>query len=387
MEETARPIAALSPELLIKVFSYLENPGDLSQVARACRLWSQVLQDEQLWRAAFVQQLAGGKEQLLHTLDVEGHNSPSIPATTSWRVRFMSKIRSKRLWSGGHQLASYRFKDLGADNTGTIETVRLALDSRSLHVSSLECLLHGIFTQEATLRRSTQYYSRTFDEEAHVSAVSLAKESGAMAIGLADASLIIYERAPVGSLGRNYQRKLLVPPATDNQQRADRLPVQRIEWISPSKVMVLCRRDCFPSSLLLACDIFGDERHEARIISSKLNINCWAWSRSQDKVYWSSGGVACGEGSQWEISCFDEEIDAMVLLADRWLLAVSKASPDLVTIDCEEGRLAGKTSLGARISNLAHSVAGAYAVAATEDTKLYVIRHVRFGAGGVNVEE
>lgn len=391
MEESAtRLVDTLSPELLIKVFSYLENSGDLSQVARTCRLWSQVLQDEQLWRTAFIQQLAGGKEQLLSTLNVmEGHPSSSMPVPAYWRTRFMSKIRSKRLWSGGHQLAFYRFKDLGADNTGTIEAVRLTLDSRSLHVSSLECLLHGMFTQEATLRRSTHYYSRTFDEEARVSAVSLARETGAMAIGLEDSSLIIYERTPVGSLGKNYQRKLLVPPATNNQQRADRLPVQRIEWISPSRVMVLCRKGDFPASLLFSCDIFEDDRHGVRAISSKLNINCWAFSESNnEKVYWSSGGLACGEDdTKWGIPCFDKDIDSMVLLSDRWLLATSQSSSDLITIDCEKGRLVGKISLGTRIRSLVHSTAGVYAVAATEDAKLYVIRCVGVDVDGVNVEE
>lgn len=388
METPAAAIATLSPELLIKVFSYFEHSSDLAQAARACRQWARVLRDEQLWRAAFVQQLAGGREQLLSRLDEDsiGARPLSAAAATCWRSLFMAKIRSRRLWSGGHQLASYRFKDLGADETGGIEAVRLALDSRSLYVGSQAGLLHGIFTPEATLRRSVQYYSRTFDEEARVSAVSFAESTGAMALGLDDSSLIIYERTPLGSLGRNYQRKFLAPVATTNRQTTETLPVQQITWVSPSRVLVLCRRGRFPSSLLVSCDIFGDASGTT-VVSAQPDINCWAVSRATGEIYWSSGGLVCGGSQQWEVPCFDGSVAALVWLSPGWLLASSRPSSELAVIDCRQGRLRERIALGARITIVVPATGGSYVVAVTDDMKVHVLRQAPADAGNLDAEE
>lgn len=310
----------LSAELWVKVFALLE-PADFAQVAAACRSWHHILRDEYLWKSAFIEQHAGGHANWI-TSDPVG----------SWRQEFIRRTRSKNLWSSGHQLACYRFKDLAAD-PGGVSALWLQHDCRALWVSSVGSLLRGAFVGYGSLRRSVWYYSRMYGAEATVTAVAISP-AGQLALGLSDSRLVLYDKLPAGTLDRAVRVVSLLPGGNSQNgsgalsgEPTTSLPVQKIVWHSEGLLSVLLRRGSFPHSRLIAYDLPSDARIACQ---SGLDINEWDMGDQFGEVIFTMGGaLQIADGPPF--TCFETGITGFIRL-DRWILVVSQSSSQIVAI-------------------------------------------------------
>ncbi|PJF18819.1 hypothetical protein PSACC_01322 [Paramicrosporidium saccamoebae] len=305
---------SIAPEILAKTFAYLDAA-------------------DFVWKAAFLQEW--GRE-------------PTLRVASNWRAEFVSRFRGRRTWLGNMQLACYRFRDVGG-----VSSARLALDRRSLTLATPECLINAVFASDSKLTRSAMYYSRTYDEEAMVSVANISGE-GKFAVGLDNGSLVIYDQIPMGSLTRNYS-VLAAPPTRDP------LPAQRIDWIGPQSVVLLCRRGFFPTSRLIWW-----ERNELRCVIERNDVNSWCVHKQS--LYWSAGGsVGC---ERWTVKTFDVSIDRLFVYTNFLVAAALHQSAELVFIDPENGTILKRIAMGSNLICLKMSADQSFCIAVDETSNI-----------------
>ena len=92
-------IAELAPELLMRVFAFLD-PVSLSRAAAVCRTWSMVARDDATWRAAFATYFSLEAAQAHRAASLEASATPALRRLTnaSWRQEFQQRVDLLRQW-------------------------------------------------------------------------------------------------------------------------------------------------------------------------------------------------------------------------------------------------------------------------------------------------
>ncbi len=96
---TATDVASLAPELLMRVFSFLD-PVSLSRAAAVCRPWAIIARDDSTWRAAFAIYFSLEAAQAHRATSSEASATPALRRLTnaSWRHEFQQRVDLLRQW-------------------------------------------------------------------------------------------------------------------------------------------------------------------------------------------------------------------------------------------------------------------------------------------------
>lgn len=282
-------------------------------MGKTCRVWHGLLRDDQVWRNAFL--------RLFGVLPV---------VQRSYRAEFIQRHRRRRIWAGpgAHQLACYRFRDLGG-----VRGARLALDSRSLLVATGEAIVGGKLRDDAHLQRAVLYYPTAGEAVASdggtVAAALVPADGGAtlqvtcarlgpqqeLAIGYEDGSVRLFPRISATTpLNKGFIRIKAPSSLHDTRGSAiSSLPVQKIEWVAPHILAILCRRGSFPSCRLTIWSVSpSDVPRVLCSLESMMNMVDWcllptAPSPSPEdptyNVILSDGTTITSTAQDWRIRC------------------------------------------------------------------------------------
>ncbi|SPO23971.1 uncharacterized protein UTRI_03490_B [Ustilago trichophora] len=95
----AMDISELAPELLMRIFAFLD-PVSLSRAAAICRSWAIIARDDATWRAAFATYFSLEAAQAHRAASLEASATPALRRLTnaSWRQEFQQRIDLLRQW-------------------------------------------------------------------------------------------------------------------------------------------------------------------------------------------------------------------------------------------------------------------------------------------------
>lgn len=246
---------------------------------------------------------------------------------------------------------------------GTILDSRLSLDQRQLSVVSAECLLHGIVSNASKLLRSVLHFSKTYDDDARVSAAAFSR-SRKMALGLDNSKLLIYNQIPTSTLSRAYQVYSLP------SMQFEPLPVERIEWLSEDRVVILCRRGFFPTCHLLLWSLATGMVEESVQTN---NITCWAFSGSS--MFWcTTGGFI--HSKKWSTQVFTTDATRIVCLDSQIAVFSPFNSNKVVLVDSHTGVISRQTTIqnsGAAVVGVFTSNLARYVVLSDENGAIHLL--------------
>ncbi|SPO24222.1 uncharacterized protein UTRI_03490 [Ustilago trichophora] len=95
----AMDISELAPELLMRIFAFLD-PVSLSRAAAVCRSWAIIARDDATWRAAFATYFSLEAAQAHRAASLEASATPALRRLTnaSWRQEFQQRVDLLRQW-------------------------------------------------------------------------------------------------------------------------------------------------------------------------------------------------------------------------------------------------------------------------------------------------
>ncbi|KAJ1036532.1 hypothetical protein NDA13_000065 [Ustilago tritici] len=96
---TAMDIAQMAPELLMRIFAFLD-PVSLSRAVAVCRPWASIARDDATWRAAFAAYFSLEAAQAHRAASLEASATPALRrlANASWRQEFQQRVDLLRQW-------------------------------------------------------------------------------------------------------------------------------------------------------------------------------------------------------------------------------------------------------------------------------------------------
>ncbi|KAJ1982958.1 hypothetical protein H4R35_000084 [Dimargaris xerosporica] len=163
------PITHLPDEVLVYCFTYL-SPNDLNKLQLVCRKWFRLVNDEQSWKAAFLQYF--------------GSQIPTQRlAPQSWRLEYIRRLALLRRWSS-HRQRKITFEP----KIGPLDMAFIELADQRMMIGSLaQGLVLRCDPLTGTVNRRMPYYAHPDDFPSLVS--TMAFRSGAVAFGFLDGAV------------------------------------------------------------------------------------------------------------------------------------------------------------------------------------------------------
>lgn len=282
------------------------------------------------------------------------------PKPRSWRSLFIYRYRKRRVWQGAHegskrQMGSYRFRDVGG-----VCSAHWSVDKRAIITAAKDGLVLGRLMDNSHLQRNVLFYAKDDD---YAVTEAIIGPTGGLLLGHENGTLLHFSSTPCATLIRGFTKL--------TWDTNDPLPVQKIDWISPKKAMILYRRESFPTCRLVLWDL---EQQTSRAHVQGNNFQGWSFI-DDSNFFYSSGGSICSTRGMKVPIYHDEFINSIITLQGMLLLTALHQSHRLVLFDPKEGKALKSIDPGGKQSILTAAYSsGEQAIFADEHNNVWSVR-------------